>query len=176
MKENLTDEHFGCLGKSIALKKAVSPADFQTGKVLFKTYIRSLDFVLDFQDVDRELQHIDREYNDPEGVLLLAMDEGQAVGCIGVRKFDDGIAELKRMYVDPHYRGQQLGRRLLEAAFTEASRLGYRSIRLDTVPTMHSAIALYRSFGFREIDAYRFNPIAGALYMEKELPRLQEMI
>lgn len=169
MKESFTDEYSGSPGKSIALKKAVSPADFETGKVLFKTYIRSLDFVLDFQDVDRELQHIDREYNDPEGVLLLAMDEGQAVACIGVRKFDDGVAELKRMYVDPHYRGHRLGRRLLEAALVEAGLLGYKSIRLDTVPTMQSAIALYRSLGFREIGAYRFNPIAGALYMEKDL-------
>ena len=154
---------------SIILKKAATTADFEQGKRLFIQYIQSLDFELTFQDVDRELQQIAVEYNYPTGALLLAYDGEKAIACAGVRKIDTTIAELKRMFVDPAYRGQQLGQQLLQMALDEARLLGYVSIRLDTVPHMHSAIRLYQSFGFREIEPYRFNPIPGALFMEKGL-------
>lgn len=156
-------------GKTVTLKKAATTADFQNGKHLFLQYIRSLDFELNFQDVDRELEEIAIEYNAPTGVLLLAYDGDKAVACAGVRQIDLHTAELKRMFVDPGYRGLQLGQQLLQLALDEARQLGYRSIRLDTVPTMLSAIKLYKAAGFREIEAYRFNPIPGAIYMEKEL-------
>jgi ribosomal protein S18 acetylase RimI-like enzyme len=156
-------------GTNITLKKAVTTIDFEQGKQLFLQYIRSLDFELTFQDVDRELQQIATEYNHPTGALLLAFDGEKAIACAGVRKIDTTMAELKRMFVDPAYRGHQLGQQLLQMALEEARQLGYRSIRLDTVPTMHSAIKLYQSFGFREIEPYRFNPMPGAIFMEKAL-------
>lgn len=154
---------------TITLKKAKTTDDFEQGKRLFIQYIQSLDFELTFQDVDRELQRLAVEYNHPTGVLLLAYDGEKAIACAGVRKIDTAIAELKRMFVDPAYRGRQLGQQLLQMVLEETGRLGYRSIRLDTVPHMRSAIQLYQSFGFREIEPYRFNPIPGALFMEKEL-------
>jgi ribosomal protein S18 acetylase RimI-like enzyme len=150
-------------------KKAETTADFENGKRLFLQYIQSLDFELNFQDVDRELKEIATEYNYPTGALLLIYDGGQAIACAGVRKIDLHIAELKRMFVDPGYRGHQLGKQLLQMAIDEARQLGYRSIRLDTIPQMHSAIKLYKAAGFYEIEPYRFNPIPGAIYMEKEL-------
>jgi ribosomal protein S18 acetylase RimI-like enzyme len=153
----------------LILKKATSTRDFENGKQLFLQYIQSLDFELNFQDVDRELSEITIEYNDPTGILLLVYDGDKAVACAGVRKIDANIAELKRMFVDSHYRGRQLGQLLLQEALTAAKRLGYRSIRLDTVPNMHAAIKLYKSVGFYEIEPYRFNPIPGAIFMEKEL-------
>lgn len=156
-------------GNTLTRKKAATPADFENGKQLFLQYIQSLDFELNFQDVDRELQEIAVEYNSPTGALLLVYDGDRAIACAGIRRIDSQIAELKRMFVDPAYRGRQLGPQLLQMAIEEARNLGYRSIRLDTVPTMHAAIKLYRSVGFREIAPYRFNPIPGALFMEKEL-------
>jgi len=156
-------------GNNLTFKKATTTADFQNGKQLFLQYIQSLDFELNFQDVDRELNELAIEYNHPTGALLLAYDGDKAIGCAGIRKIDAHRAELKRMFVDPGYRGLQLGPGLLQMAIDEARQLGYHSIRLDTVPSMRSAIKLYQSAGFREIEPYRFNPIAGALFMEKEL-------
>ncbi|WP_207515715.1 GNAT family N-acetyltransferase [Longitalea luteola] len=155
--------------QALTFRKAVSQQDFENGKQLFLQYIQSLDFELNFQDVDRELAEIATEYNDPTGVLLLVYDGDKAVACAGVRKIDATIAELKRMFVNPQYRGRQLGQQLLQQALSAASHLGYRFIRLDTVPRMHAAIKLYQSAGFYEIKPYRFNPIPGALFMEKEL-------
>ena len=154
---------------NLSLKKAETATDFDNGKLLFKQYIQSLDFALTFQDVDRELAEISIEYNAPAGVLLLAYDGNKAIACAGVRKIDANIAELKRMFVDPDYRGHQLGQQLLQMALATAKQLGYTSIRLDTVPFMRSAIKLYQAVGFREIDPYRFNPMPGAIFMEKEL-------
>jgi ribosomal protein S18 acetylase RimI-like enzyme len=156
-------------GNTITLKKAATTTDFENGKQLFRRYIQSLDFELNFQDVDRELNEIATEYNYPTGALLLVYDGDKAIACAGIRKIDPQIAELKRMFVDAGYRGLQLGQQLLQMAIDEARQLGYHSIRLDTVPTMLAAIKLYQSFGFREIEPYRFNPIPGAIYMEKEL-------
>jgi ribosomal protein S18 acetylase RimI-like enzyme len=154
---------------AITFKKATTPADFENGKQLFQQYIQSLDFALTFQDVDRELAEIAIEYNTPTGALLLACDHKKAIACAGVRKIDNTTAELKRMFVDPAYRGLQLGQQLLQQSLDEAKHLGYHFIRLDTVPPMQAAIKLYKAAGFYEIAAYRFNPIAGTIYMEKEL-------
>jgi ribosomal protein S18 acetylase RimI-like enzyme len=151
------------------LKKGETATDFDNGKRLFKQYIQSLDFELTFQDVDRELAEIAIEYNNPTGALLLVYDGDKAIACAGVRKIDSSTAELKRMFVDPGYRGHQLGQQLLQMALAVSKQLGYSSIRLDTVPQMRSAIKLYELAGFREIDPYRFNPMPGAIYMEKEL-------
>jgi GNAT superfamily N-acetyltransferase len=154
---------------SFTLKKAITAADFENGKQLFLQYIQSLHFELTFQDVDRELEEIHLEYNLPAGALLLIYDGDKAIACAGVRKIDDQVAELKRMFVDPAYRGHQLGKQILEAAIEEARLLGYYSIRLDTVPEMAAAIKLYTAAGFHTIEPYRFNPMPGALFMEKIL-------
>ena len=154
---------------NISLKKAETATDFENGKQLFQQYIQSLDFKITFQDVDRELEEIAIEYNAPSGILLLAYDGDKAIACAGVRKFDVNNAELKRMFVDPGYRGIQLGQQLLQLALSAAKQMGYTSILLDTVPSMRSAIKLYQSAGFRQIDPYRFNPMPGAIFMEKEL-------
>lgn len=154
---------------NFTLKKGETATDFDNGKRLFLQYIQSLDFELTFQDVDRELAEIAVEYNAPTGALLLVYDGDKAIACAGVRKIDSTIAELKRMFVDPAYRGHQLGQQLLQMALAVSKQLGYSSIRLDTVPQMRSAIKLYESAGFREIDPYRFNPMPGAIFMEKEL-------
>lgn len=156
-------------GKTITFRQATTAADFEKGKQLFLQYIQSLNFALTFQDVDRELAEISVEYNAPTGALLLAFDDEKAIACAGVRKIDGTTAELKRMFVDPTYRGLQLGQQILQQALNETKQLGYKYIRLDTVPQMQAAIKLYKTAGFYDIEPYRFNPIEGAIYMEKEL-------
>eukprot|EP01089_Gocevia_fonbrunei_P018241 TRINITY_DN6123_c0_g1_i2.p1 TRINITY_DN6123_c0_g1~~TRINITY_DN6123_c0_g1_i2.p1 ORF type:complete len:161 (-),score=17.42 TRINITY_DN6123_c0_g1_i2:52-534(-) len=150
-------------------ENACSEDDFEKGRTLFKQYIGTLDFELTFQDVERELKDLAVDYNKPCGALILGYNGKQAIACAGVRKFDSESAELKRMFVIPEYRGQQLGKQLLEKALSEAKTLGYKYMLLDSVDTMKTAINLYKKYGFTDIDAYRYNPLEGAVYMRKEL-------
>lgn len=155
--------------EDILFKTANSAEEFDDGRSLFNEYAKSLDFDLCFQDFPNELKTIDKQYNKPSGALLLAYANNIAVGCVGIREFDKDTAELKRMFVQAEYRKHKIGVRLLELAIETATELRYKSIRLDTLPTMAKAQTLYRSFGFYEIPSYRFNPFSETVYMEKKL-------
>ena len=110
------------------------------------------------------------DYAPPDGRLLLEYHGAELAGCVALHKLDDDICEMKRLYVRPEFRGQKLGAALVDAIIAEARAIGYKFMRLDTVePLMADAVRMYRKLGFREIASYRSNPIAGALYMEKEL-------
>lgn len=136
---------------------------------MFQQYAASLNIDLGFQEFSEELQAIDKQYNKPTGALLLAYANRMAIACAGFRQIDNETAELKRMFVQPAYRQHQLGKKLLEQILAIAQELRYRRIRLDTLPTMTQAQNLYRAFGFYEIPSYRFNPIEGTVFMEKQL-------
>lgn len=142
---------------------------FEQARVLFRQYADSLGFDLDFQGFHDELAGLDRIYSPPSGSLLLCECSGRIAGCVGLRRFAAGICEMKRLYVPREFRGRAIGRRLAEAVIEEARKLGYTRMRLDTIDTMAEANALYRSLGFRPIDAYRHNPISGAVYYELTL-------
>jgi putative acetyltransferase len=154
---------------NITYTVAQTKPDFEQAKGLFREYVQSLGIDLSFQDFEKELQTIDQQYQQPTGGLILAFKNGQPVGCVGVRKLEDSIAELKRMYVRPDCRGLNMGVELLNRSLTLAQELGYQKIRLDTLKHMTKAKSLYQSFGFYEIPSYRFNPLEGAIYMEKSL-------
>jgi len=136
---------------------------------LFLEYAASLDFDLCFQDFDRELEGLPGEYAMPTGRLILAKHEREYVGCVGLRRFEGDICEMKRLYVRPEHRGRGIGRGLAERIIAEARKIGYRTMRLDTISDMIEAISLYRSLGFTEIPPYRPNPIKGARYFELKL-------
>jgi len=145
-------------------------AQLEAVRALFLDYAQSLGFSLCFQGFDEELRTLPGMYAPPRGRLLLAMEGDAPAGCVGLHEWDAQIAEMKRLYVRPAFRGRGLGRILTDAALADARALGYRSIRLDTIPTlMQPAIALYRELGFREIPPYRDNPIPGALYLELKI-------
>ncbi len=129
----------------------------------------ALVFVREFQAFEEELANLPGDYGSPKGRLLLARYRDQAVGCIGLRDLGEDICEMKRLYVKKQFRGKGMGRALAEAVITEARKIGYTHMRLDTVPSMETARALYVSLGFKKIDPYRYNPIDGAVFMELEL-------
>ncbi|HKW66126.1 MAG TPA: GNAT family N-acetyltransferase [Terriglobales bacterium] len=110
------------------------------------------------------------DYAPPLGRLLLARTGGELAGCVALHPLEAGVCEMKRLYVRPQYRGQGIGRALLNTVLGEARAIGYQRMRLDSVePLMQDAVRMYRAYGFREIPPYRENPIPGALYMEKEI-------
>ena len=138
-------------------------------KRLVNEYAESLDFDLEFQNFDEEIESLSAQYGPPSGCFLLAREGKTYVGCVGLRRITDGVCEMKRLYLQPGQRGKNLGRDLAEAIIAHGRKLGYKHMRLDTVPTMVAAQALYESVGFREIDAYRHNPVSGTTFMELKL-------
>jgi len=153
----------------IKITRALTPEDILTAKALLQEYSGSLGFDLGFQKFDEELANFPGQYSPPGGRLYLAWYKSQAVGCVGLRKFEKRVCEIKRLYVKPDFRGKQAGGKLAKAAIRAAKTIGYEYIRLDTVPSMENANRLYRSLGFEPIDPYRYNPVEGAVFMELNL-------
>ena len=144
----------------------IAPADDLTiVRALITEYANSLGVDLSFQNLDHELATLDVFYEQ----ILVARDEQNAAGCVALRRIDDEICEMKRLYVRPAFRGHDLGRRLADRIIEEARQRGYKRMRLDTLPTMTAAIPLYRSLGFVEIEPYRFNPVEGTRFLELNL-------
>lgn len=149
------------------LVQVQSEKDVTQARELFEEYAAWLEIDLCFQNFDRELAGLPGEYTPPSGRLLLAFVDGQLAGCVALRKIDEGVCEMKRLFVRPHFRGKGLGLKLTEAIIEEGRRIGYHRVRLDTLPPkMQTAVGVYRSLGFKEIDPYYKNPVAGAMFME----------
>jgi GNAT superfamily N-acetyltransferase len=145
--------------------------DLETAKGLFEEYAASLGVDLAYQNFAAELAGLPGRYAPPEGALLLARGEaGEPLGCVGLRPLAPlGCCEMKRLYVSPRARGLGLGRALVDAVLSEAARIGYREMRLDTLPSMAGAIALYRSAGFEPVAPYYDAPIAGTIFLRRRL-------
>ena len=148
---------------------AAGPEHLAEIRRLFEEYAAALDVDLAFQGFAEELAGLPGTYAPPGGRLLLAREDGRTVGCVAVRPMEPGVAELKRLYVRPDFRSSGWGRLLSERAITEARDAGYRRLRLDTLPSMHGAGRLYGSLGFVDIPPYRYNPVAGARFLELDL-------
>lgn len=144
------------------------PDDIALVRKLFLEYRDWLRLDLCFQGFEEELAALPGSYVPPEGGLWFAEVEGETAGVVALRPLDEaGVCELKRLWIRAPYRGLGLGRRLTETALAAADAAGHRRIRLDTLPVMGEARALYRKLGFEEIAPYYHNPVEGVLYLER---------
>ncbi len=146
------------------------PPSLELVRALFGEYADWLGFSLEYQGFAAELAGLPGKYARPAGRLLLARVADQPAGIVALRPLEPGIAELKRLFVRPAFRGQRLGEALVERTIAEARAVGYQALRLDTIRgKMDAAMALYRRYGFVEVPAYYASPIAGTAYLELKL-------
>jgi putative acetyltransferase len=158
------------------IRIAASAEDIVDIRQLLREYEDWLGTDLCFQGFENELAGLPGSYAPPFGRLLIAMAAAESghgsAGCVALRPFDESTCEMKRLFVRADFRGTGLGRRLTLAIIDEARAIGYRKMRLDTLPQQREAHRLYASLGFREIQPYRPNPIAGSLFLELDLDAL----
>jgi ribosomal protein S18 acetylase RimI-like enzyme len=184
----------------LTIIQASSSLHIAQARELFQEYGASLGFDLCFQSFEAELAGLPGDYAPPSGRLLLAFadagltnaDRTTPAGVIALHAFADPlsafanrrsdptserICEMKRLYVRPQFRGQRIGQQLIDTLISAAREIGYTRLRLDTiVGHMDKAIALYRSYGFKEIPSYRLNPVEGVIYMELDLTRVEQSL
>jgi ribosomal protein S18 acetylase RimI-like enzyme len=155
----------------IQIHPARFPEQVDIVRTIFREYAESLGIDLSFQQFDAELADLPGKFAAPRGQVLLAYHEEEVIGCVALRPIDETICEMKRLYVRPSGRGLQAGKQLAMQICAAARDAGYHRIRLDTLPTMQTALGLYASLGFEPIPAYVFNPIPGAIFLECDLTR-----
>jgi putative acetyltransferase len=155
-----------------SIVQATSAADIGIARDLFREYQLDIGIDLCFQNFNEELATLPGAYAPPEGRLFICFVGEIPGGCVALRKIDERTCEMKRMFVRSELRGHHIGRLLAERVIQDARTIGYQTMRLDTLPAMKEAIALYRSLGFVPTEAYRLNPHPGALYMERPLSPL----
>ncbi len=132
------------------------------GDSLFQEY-------LELQQYEEEILHLKTKYGMPYGRLYIALYDGALAGCIGLRKIDEQNCEMKRLYVRPQFRGNRIGDYLIQKIITDARKIGYSSMLLDTLPFLQSAIRLYRKYGFYETESYNNSPMHTSIYMKLDL-------
>jgi ribosomal protein S18 acetylase RimI-like enzyme len=148
-----------------------SADDLASVVALFRAYATSLDVNLGYQKFEAEMAGMPCKYAPPRGEIFLARrTAGPGLGCVALRPLDEpGVCEMKRLYVAPAGRGLGLGAALVDAVVAHARAVGYRDMRLDSLPSMSDAIALYRRRGFTDMAPYYVTPVAGTVFLRKEL-------
>jgi GNAT superfamily N-acetyltransferase len=150
--------------------QATTAEQISTARELMVEYATQLDFNLCFQGFEDEMRILPGKYAPPEGRILLALWNEQPAGVIALRPLgeaQESLCEMKRLFVRPEFRGHGIGRILAETVIADAAEIGYRRMRLDTIPgQMDSAIAMYRELGFAETSPYYNTPVGKTLFME----------
>ena len=149
------------------LVQAEDEAGIRDARVLFEEYQRELGLDLGFQGFREELDALPGKYATPKGRLYVVYDQGEAIGCAALRPLEEGICEVKRMYLRPERRGEGIGRELLILLIKAAEMSGYERVRLDSLGRLSGAIRLYESLGFAQIPPYNENPEPDVVYMER---------
>lgn len=145
-------------------------------KKLFSEYTNKLveddpgiAIYLEIQNYDDEIEHLEKKYGLPEGRLYIVYVDDKPAGCVALRKLSEENCELKRLYVRPEFRGNRLSYNLVQKVIDDAKSIGYKSMLLDTLPFLKSAIHLYKKLGFYEIEAYNDSPVETTIFMKLDL-------
>jgi ribosomal protein S18 acetylase RimI-like enzyme len=155
---------------TIKIIRAGTTAQIEQARAIFREYEAWFGLALCFQNFDEEVANLPGKYAAPAGRLLLAFADEKLAGSIALRKLEDGVCEMKRLFVKDEFRGRRIGIALIEKLIAEAQKIGYEKMRLDTYPPkMAKAVKLYESYGFREIPPYYHNPYGETLFMELNL-------
>ena len=154
---------------AIVLRQADRPELVATARDLFREYAAAIGTDLEYQGFAAELAGLPAPYAPPDGALLVAQAGGSIAGCVALRRLDGRIGEMKRLYVRASHRGSALGQRLVEAVIHTARQAGYAELRLDTLPGMLSAQALYHRLGFAEIAPYNDTHLPGTRFYARKL-------
>ncbi|MBI1780823.1 MAG: GNAT family N-acetyltransferase [Sphingobacteriales bacterium] len=144
--------------------------DLNEIRTLFKEYEYELGENLCFQDFEKELNDPLYKYVPPKGSLYLAKWNNETAGCIALTPMnEEGVCEMKRLFVKPAYRKHKIGKALVEQLLKDAVEAGYTKMKLDTLKKLETAIDLYKKYEFIETTAYYHNPLSNVVYMEKVL-------
>ena len=156
--------------EGVVIVPARGAPDIAIACALFAEYGATISAEACLAGFDQELANLPGAYAPPGGEILLARDStGAVIGCVALRPLIDGAAEMKRLYVPAHGRRGGVGRALVLAILEQARRIGYAEVKLDSLPSMAAAQALYRALGFVEIERYNDNPAPGLVFMGKRL-------
>jgi putative acetyltransferase len=136
------------------IRQAQFPDDQAALVALIREYAAWLNMDMSFQNFDEEMAQIDKAYSLPKGLLWALQDGDNLVGCVGFKRLDEATAEVKRLYVQPAYRGQLWGQKLMDVVVGTTGQLGYQRLVLDTVPQTIDAQRLYVRMGFKPIPPY----------------------
>lgn len=149
---------------------ARSKIELISAAALLRAYAKSLPVDLAPQGFSQELASLPGVYAPPSGELLLAKRGDHVLGCIALRPLEPPhIAEIKRLFVRPQARGKGVGKALVQAVIATAQQAGYDEIKLDTLPGMQDAIALYKAAGFAPIPPYGSHPYPGLVTLGRKL-------
>lgn len=152
--------------KSISIYEATTATDYQDSLTYIQSYSKFLGIDLSYQNFDEEIANLATMYAPPKGCMILAKVGKDLAGGIGLRDLGRGVGEMKRLYVYPEFQGMKIAKKLVIYFLEKAKELGYKKIRLDTLPRLEAAYHLYKKFGFYEIPAYRYNPDPKTIFME----------
>jgi len=151
------------------VRPALFPAEIAAVIDIWREYVASPTADLSFHDNEREFADLPGKYAAPRGIILLADRRDAIEGCIAMRRVDDQICEMKRLYVRPSARGSGLGRRLIERLIVEATAVGYEEIRLDVLAEFAAARHLYATLGFTPAPPVSANPVPGTAFLGRRL-------
>lgn len=155
----------------LVIRRADSPSDVDDVRTLMRAFVSwhrerhtedlaLIDQYFDPTKLDAELAGLPDNYTPPDGQILLARYDGASAGCVAMRRIDDHVCEMKRMFIYPQMRGKNIGRALGEAIIGDARASGYQAMRLDASWRQSEAQALYSKLGFRPIEPYYDCPAA----------------
>ena len=157
------------MGQGIVYKKIETDEEIAGAKKLIIEYAQWLNLDLCFQNIDDELDNFPEKYKEPDGAFIIAKENNNIIGCVGIRKLEPKICEMKRLFVNDKNKGKGIGKKLVEIVTEEAKIKKYEKIRLDTINTMAAALNIYYKNGFYKIEPYYNNPNKGTVYLEKIL-------